>query len=335
MTILRSPVPIIAALLYGSMVSLPSAAQPVDPDCLNNWRALIDQSDQFYQQGRFDQAALVAEKALRYAEKLPPLDFRIPATMHALGFLYQQQARYSEAANLYLHAVRLWEQMGPEQKDNLELSLNCLTATYLQEREFRAARKLIEQHLPKMEQAASSDADRAVISNTRGTLATLQGHWAEALRHYQAALDFWERNLPATAREAAIDLVNMAHVFDASGHPEQALDRVTHALAILGAFDPSGRPIELQALDNAGALCVKLKRLSDAASFFERAVEVSKAAFGEEHLLTGVVELHYASVLHTLRQDRHARELEAEAHSVLDRNQRLTVDVHALLPPRQ
>ena len=79
-----------------------------------------------YGAGRFGETTRVLEQALRYEEHFPALDPRLPQTLHALGFVYQQQGRYAEAARLYLRAIPLFERFGPAGHKALLLSMDNL-----------------------------------------------------------------------------------------------------------------------------------------------------------------------------------------------------------------
>ncbi|HUA58905.1 MAG TPA: tetratricopeptide repeat protein [Verrucomicrobiae bacterium] len=325
--------PIALAVCAAAMAAAPQ--QPATPDSQGSaeWRRLIDESDQFYQQGRFDQARLAAEKALRYAEHFPPLDVRLPSTLHSLGFLYQEEARYPEAAAFYLRAIHLWEQIGPEQNRSLIFSTTNLVGTYFQSHNYRGAKKLLDEHLPEMERTASTPAERAAIVNIRGSIAVIAGRYADAELYYRKSLAYWEENRPADGQKAAVVWINLSHLYTITKRLPQALDAAMQAVGDMRDCEPTVRPTQVQALDMAGDLCVKLKRPADAVALFERAITIAKEAFGPAHEITCEVMMHEAEVLHALRQDAEAESLRAQVQSMLRSPRQLTVDVHALMPP--
>jgi hypothetical protein len=90
----------IAALLWATQMNEgASPIEPPDSQDLAECRKCIADSGPLYEEGWFSEAAQALEKAVRYAE-LAPLDPRLPRTINALGFLYQEQGIYSKAAVL-------------------------------------------------------------------------------------------------------------------------------------------------------------------------------------------------------------------------------------------
>lgn len=183
---------------------------PASPDSQNlaAWRKCIAASGPLYEEGNFREAARVLEEAVHYAERFPALDRRRPRTIHALAFLYQEQGRYTEAANLYLRAIRLWQQIGPTAQEDLLQSTDNLIGTYLQVENYSAARKLLQVRLREMKGATTKPEDRATLLNTQATLAVAQRHYADAERLYRESLALWEELGPAFDKNAAIVLLN-------------------------------------------------------------------------------------------------------------------------------
>ena len=81
-------------------------------------------SGRLYEEGRFSEAEHVLKKAVPCAEQFTPLDHRLPTTIHALGFLYQEQSKYAEAKSCYLRAIHLWRELA---QDNATLCCRAST----------------------------------------------------------------------------------------------------------------------------------------------------------------------------------------------------------------
>jgi tetratricopeptide (TPR) repeat protein len=302
-----------------------------DPPHIAEWRKSIADSGPLYEAGRFDDAALVLEKAVRYAERFAPLDPRLPTTVHALAFLYQQQGKSAEAGHFYLWAIDLWKRIGSSQRDALLLSIDNLIGTYMEAQKFSAAKKLMESRLPDMEQSAKNWEARATLLNMRASLAKMEHRYGEAERLFRESLSLWEEQGPAGDKNIAIVLLNLSHLFAEAKHYQNALDMVRRALLILERLDATARPLVILAQDHAGGLCVKLKRPVEAEAFYRDALAMAKGAYGPENRVSGDIMLRYSAVLHALRQNNEARVMAKEAQTLLRRsNEKRTVDIHEL-----
>jgi hypothetical protein len=111
-----------------------SASGSPEPENLVEWRKCIAVSGRLYEEGRLSEAERVLEKAVHYTKRFTALDLRLPTTVHALGFLYQEQSKYAEAKGCYLRAIHLWERIGPTQRDALLQSIDNLIGTYMETR---------------------------------------------------------------------------------------------------------------------------------------------------------------------------------------------------------
>jgi tetratricopeptide (TPR) repeat protein len=320
----------IAILVFAMQVGVgnqpPVAA---DSPYLVQWRKCMADSGPPYEAGRLAEATRVLEKALGYAQHFAPNDPRLPTTLHALGFLYQQQGKYVAAASQYRRAIRLWKQMGPEQHDALLMSTDNLIATYLESGEYAAGRKLMKSRLPDMERSASSWQDRATLLNMRAALAKTQHRFGEAERSYRESLSLWQHH--SRAKESAIVLMNLSYVFSEMKRYQNGLDTMLEALAILETLDATERPLVIQSLDRAGSLYMKLRRPGDAGAAYNRALGLAETTFGAEHVLTGAIMLRYSTALRALGQQDQAKALASTAKTILGRSkEKLTVEVHEL-----
>ena len=62
------------------------------------WNKLIEQAQKLHQQGKYSQAAPLAEQALKLAEKtFGSSDPRVGRTLFWLATIYESQGKYSEA----------------------------------------------------------------------------------------------------------------------------------------------------------------------------------------------------------------------------------------------
>jgi tetratricopeptide (TPR) repeat protein len=207
-----------------------------DPPYLAQWRECMADSGPLYEAGRLAEATKVLEKALENARHFAPRDPRLARTIHTLGFLYQEQGKYSAAASQYRQAIHLWDQIGPHQHDALLESTDNLIGTYLESGAYDAAGKIMESRLPEMEQSAADWENRATLLNMRAALAKTQHRLVEAARSYRESLALWQQH--ARDKNSAIVLMNLSHVLSEMKRYQNGLDAIMEALAILEKWTP-------------------------------------------------------------------------------------------------
>jgi tetratricopeptide (TPR) repeat protein len=66
-----------------------------------DWVVSNDAGIQAFEKRRYDEAAQSFEKAVQYAEKLKPADYRLEDSLHGLAETYRLQKKYNEAEPLY------------------------------------------------------------------------------------------------------------------------------------------------------------------------------------------------------------------------------------------
>jgi tetratricopeptide (TPR) repeat protein len=325
--------PIAALMCAIQMSGGASVAGSPDPQDLAEWRKCIADSGPLYEGGHLGEAARVLEKAVKHAEHFAALDPRLPTTIHALAFLYQQQSKYAEAKRLYLRAIDLWERIGPGQHSALLQSTDNLIGTYMAAHDYSAARKLMDSRLPEMQRPAAKCGDRATLLNWRAFLAYAEHRYDDAELLFRQSLTLWEQIVPAEDKNAAIVLMNLSHVLVATKRYQYALDLKWRALKMLEKLDPTARPLVVQELEDVGLLYMKLRRPADAEPLYDRALAMAKVTFGPDHVLTCHIMLHYSAVLIALNQTKQAKLMTSEARTILRRSHQdqLTVDIHELM----
>jgi tetratricopeptide (TPR) repeat protein len=327
----------ISVLLW--VIQVPEAAFPSaldTPKDIAEWKKCIADSGPLYEQGRFSEAARVLEKAVHYAEHFGALDPRLPTTIHALAFLYQQQRKYAEATRLYLRAIQLWEMIGPAQHNALLQSTDNLIATYVDSHDYRAAKKLLAWRLPEMEQSATKWRDRATLLNTRAGIADIERRYDEAELLFGESLALWEQHVPEEDQNLAIVLMNLSHVLLVTKRYRVALEVELRALATLEKLGVTTSSLALRALDSVALVYAKLGRPIDAEHYYQRELATADRVFGPGHAVSAQIMLRYSLVLRRLQRHTEAKLMARQAHEILRRSGQTpaAVDVLALTPTR-
>ncbi len=181
---------LVGVLLVGVLLfwgGLPSAAQDEDPAALN------DQVVDLYQQGRFQEAITLAEKALRLREAtLGPEHPATAASLNNLALLYVSMGDYSRAERLFQRALAIREKVLGSEHPDTTTSLNNLAFVQIDLGHPKEALALARRALQAEEAAL---ANILLFSSEKQRLA------------YQASVDPYV--LPATL-DSALDLARAA-----------------------------------------------------------------------------------------------------------------------------
>lgn len=83
------------------------------------WNELMDRAATLYQQGRYSEATIVAEEALKVAKKTFGSNHpNTAASLNNLAELYCLRGRFSDAEPLYKQALKIMEKaLGPDHPD--------------------------------------------------------------------------------------------------------------------------------------------------------------------------------------------------------------------------
>ena len=102
-----------------------------------------------YQQGRYGEAAKVAEEALTVAEKMfGPNHPNTAAFLNNLALVYHKQGRYTESGQLLEKTLELRERvLGREHPDTLK-TMNSLAIAYHHLKRYEEAERVYRQTLP-------------------------------------------------------------------------------------------------------------------------------------------------------------------------------------------
>jgi tetratricopeptide (TPR) repeat protein len=312
-----------------SIVSLLLATDvaPSDPPELAEWKKCMTEGGRLYDAGRLSEAAAVLEKAVHYAERFAALDSRLPSTIHDLAFIYQMQGQYAAATRCYLRAIRLWEKLGPSGHSALLRSADNLIGTYVENHEYRAAKKLMAWRLPEMERTATKWKDRAILLNMQAGLAQIEHRYDDAERLFRQSQALWQQHVPDENRSVAVVFMNLAQVFVVTKRYQEAYDLDLQALAILERLGPTVGALAVRVLTHAAECTAKLRRPIDAERYYQRALAEARQVFGPQHPTSGQIMLSYSSVLRALERNTEAKSMAREARAILEAGGPGTVDI--------
>jgi CHAT domain-containing protein/tetratricopeptide (TPR) repeat protein len=194
-------------------------------------------------QGRYGEAEALYKRALAIDEKaLGPDHPDLACALNNLGDLYVVVGRYAEAEPIEKRVLAIREKaFGPEHID-VAMSLNNLGLLYQDERRLGEAEPLYKRAIAIQEKVLGLNHPQLAtsFSNLAGLYAELE-RYAEAEPLSKRALEIDEKALgPDHPQVAMEDLYDLAELYYAEGHPEQAEQLLQRSLGILrGRFEYS------------------------------------------------------------------------------------------------
>ena len=123
----------------------PAAAAPIQTEALSEAERLSEKATQLYEQGQYQQAIPLAQRALAIREKaLGSVHPDVAQSLNNLAVLYQAQGNYGAAEPLYQRALAIREKaLGSVHPDVAE-SLNNLAFLYQTQGNYGAAEPLFK-----------------------------------------------------------------------------------------------------------------------------------------------------------------------------------------------
>jgi len=126
---------------------------------LKLWNKLNAKAGTLYQQGRYAEAAKVAQEALKVAEKTFGADHpNLATSLNNLALMYQAQGQYAAAEPLYQRALAIREKALRKDHPDVAISLNNLGTLYQEAQgQYAAAEPLYQRALAIQERSLGPD----------------------------------------------------------------------------------------------------------------------------------------------------------------------------------
>jgi Flp pilus assembly protein TadD/regulator of replication initiation timing len=225
--------------LWGVMLT-PTVAQVIaqvstqDQEALAEAERLNQQVEELYQQGKYNEAIPLAEKALAIFKKVLGDNHPDTATsLNNLAALYQSQGRYSEAEPLYQQALAIRKKQLGDNHPDTATSLNNLAGLYRSQGRYAEAEPLYQQALAiRKKQLGDNHPDTASSLNNLAELYDSQGRYAEAEPLYKEALTIWKQQLGDNHPLTAQSLNNLAALYHSQDDIPHAIEFLSQGIAV-------------------------------------------------------------------------------------------------------
>ncbi|KAH0535996.1 hypothetical protein FGG08_007113 [Glutinoglossum americanum] len=207
--------------------------------------------------------------------------------LHALGNLYRDQGKLTEAEAMYQRALAGCEKaLGPEHTSTLDTT-NSLGILYWNQGKLAEAEAMYQRALAGYEKALGLEHTSTLDTiNNLGTLYQSQGKPAEAEAMYQRALAGKEKTLGLEHTSTLETINNLGVLYRDQGKLAEAEAMYQRALAgkekALGPEHTS----TLDTINNLGVLYRNQGKLTEAEAMHQRALAGYEKALGPEHMST-------------------------------------------------
>jgi CHAT domain-containing protein/tetratricopeptide (TPR) repeat protein len=256
-----------------------------DQEVLAEAERLNQQAIELYQQGKYNEAISLAEKALAIRKKvLEENHLDVATSLNNLAQLYDSQGRYSEAEPLYKEALAIRKkQLGDNHPDTAQ-SLNNLAILYKKQGRYSEAEPLYKQALAIYKtQVGDNHPSTATSLNNLAELYRVQGRYREAEPLFKEALAISKKQLGDNHPSTATSLNNLATLYYSQGRYSEAEPLYKEALAIWKKQLGDNHPLTATSLNNLAELYEVQGRYAEAEPLYKEALAISKKQLGDNH----------------------------------------------------
>ena len=248
-------------------------------------RELNQQVVQLYNEGKFNEAILVAEQALTLAKSLHSGDHAdVASSLNNLAALYDSQGHYSKAESFFQQALEMKKRLFNGDHPDVAASLNNLALLYKSQAHYEKAEPLLLQALEMRKRLFNGDhRDIATSLNNLAYIYSDQGRYGDAEPLYQQALEMRKRLFNGDHRNIATSLNNLAALYSDQGRYEKAEPLHLEALEMRKRLFNGDHPDVAQSLNNLASLYSDQGRYGDAEPLYQQGLEMLQRLFTGDH----------------------------------------------------
>jgi CHAT domain-containing protein/Tfp pilus assembly protein PilF len=235
--------------------------------------------------GKYDEALVMAEKALPLREKaLGPDHIGVANSLQMLANIHFYKGDYPKAELLFLRAIGIWEKTSGPASSGLFRNLINLGAVYSQMGDLDKAEQFMQRGLEIQEKLAGADHPSvATVLNNLAITARAKGDNRKAEALYERALAIREKALGPNDLQVAGLLTGLSALYQELGDYVKAESLAQRALDIFEKTLGSDHPSLADPLINLGNVRYLAGDLEKAEILYQRALDIAKKALGPEH----------------------------------------------------
>ncbi|WP_159008039.1 tetratricopeptide repeat protein [Bradyrhizobium sp. S69] len=281
-----------------------------DPQRIN---AKIEIASLWIDQQKCREAERVLKSALEMEPKLPrPAVGWRSSLLAYLALNYQQEARYADAEQLSLEAVKLEEEAGDERIVSLGQRLTALASIYRRQDRYAEAESALLRSLSLQQ----PDLERATALNMLGAVYSETDHPEKAEAVLKEALAIRTKTLSADSFLTAETMSNLATIDSLRGDYVDAEMKLRRTLAIVDIPTAAHSINVALYVSLLSQTLVSEGKLDEADVLIERALELYRERLGTDHPRFGGALKTLAAIELIRGQDRNAEEHYREALAI-------------------
>ena len=239
---------------------------------------------ELYNEGKFNEAILVAEQTLTLAKSLHSGDHSDMATsLNNLAGLYNYQGRYGDAEPLLQQTLKMRQRLFGDHTD-VALSLNNLAELYRVQGRYGDAEPLFQQALEMWQRLFKGDHHYvATILNNLALLYHSQGRYGDAKPLFQQALEIRQRLFDGDHTDVTQSLNNLALLYHSQGRYGDAELLFQQALEMSQRLFNGDHHYVATILSNLAELYRTQGRYGDAEPLLQKALDIWQRLFNGDH----------------------------------------------------
>lgn len=313
------------------LAQIASAQQPAA------WAAAMRQGQALQNDGRFAEAELRFQSALRQAAQLPGREDLQAIALSDLASVDLDLGHLDKAVSNCQRAIALLVRTVGASDPRVQTLRAELAAFYLESGQAGTAEGLLRGIVSSP--ATAPSADRAFVVDVLACLYARENKLARAEEAERQSLSVLEALPRPDNRSLAVGYVHLAIFLNSAKRPADALPYAEHGLTLLQTL-PAPQPVmQASAEASLASIHAALGRHEEAEGESARALQVTESFYGPDHPQTAWMLLARAAMLRRLDRKAAAKELQSRADRILQANRtaRLdeTVPLEALLPARK
>ena len=284
----------------------------------DNPNALNKQVNQLIEQGKYQEAIPLAEKAVELAKRVRgPENPDTAKSLNNLAELYRHMGEYAKAEPLLREALQIRQKvLGPEDP-NTATSLNNLALLYGVMGEYAKAEPLFHEALQIRQKVLGPEhPDTAQSLNNLGVLYWDMGEYAKAEPLLQEALRICQKFLGLEHPYAATSLNNLAGLYRVMGEYAKAEPLLQEALRIRQKILGPEHPDTAESRGSVAGLYQDMGEYAKAEPLFQEALRIGQKVLGKEHPDTAVFLNNLAGLYQDMGEYAKAEPLYQEARQI-------------------
>ncbi len=269
----------------GQVISQVSAQ---DQEALAEVQRLYRQVVELYQQGKYNEAILLAETVLEiYKKSLGEEHLGTATILNDLGILYQFQGKYSESELSLQQALAIRQKQLGNNHVDIALSLTIMADLYRLQGRYSKAEPLYQQALDiYRENQKHNHPDTATTMNGLASLFQSQGRYDEAETVYRQALEIRQNLLGENHPDTATSLSGLAVLYRLLGRYVEAETLNLQALYIYTHKFGKIHPATAVTLNNLARLYESRGKYKEAELIYTQALSIYRDKLGNHHPFT-------------------------------------------------